>query len=483
MESIWTETVNIPSRQALTEDRRVDAAVIGAGMAGILTAYFLSLQGMEVIVLEADRIGGGQTKNTTAKITSQHGMIYENLIKTFGWEKARLYGAGNQAAIDKYQEIIEKEAIFCGFKRLPAYLYSTKESVSSNKDKLIRETKAASQLGLPARFCEKVSLPFETVGAVCFDNQAQFHPLKFMEGLAEKLNIYENTRVLGVKGHQIRTEGGRINARHIVFAVHYPMLIVPGFYFLRLHQDRSYVVAYEGAAPLQGMYYSADQEGLSYRSYGNLLLAGGGSHRTGKNEQGGRYEEIRRRAEREFPGLRERTCWSAQDCVTHDGLPLIGKYSVLRPYWHVITGFGKWGMTFSMLGAMILSDTIAGRENPYARLFSPQRWNFFPSLKKFMADFGESAAGLLRLRHFWGLPGESELLKGQGGIVRKGLRRYGCYKGEDGTLHRISLRCPHMGCELSWNPDEKSWDCPCHGSRFDYCGNLIDDPARRDIQS
>lgn len=481
MKSIWTETTKIPPRQPLTEDQSVDVAVIGAGMAGILTAYFLSRQGMKVIVLEADRIGSGQTKNTTAKITSQHGMIYEKLIKTLGREKVRLYGEGNQAAIDKYQEIIEKEAIFCGFKRLPAYLYA-KEG-NSAKEKLIREAQVASQLGLPAHFCEKLSLPFETAGAVCFEDQAQFHPLKFIEGLAEKLKIYENTRVLKVKGHWIQTDRGKVNARQIVFAVHYPMLIVPGFYFLRLHQERSYVTAYEGAAPLEGMYYSIDQNGLSYRSYGELLLAGGGAHRTGKNERGGRYEEIRRKVEQDFPGLRERAYWSAQDCLTHDGLPLIGKYSVFRPYWHVVTGFGKWGMTFSMLGAMILSDNIAGRENPYARLFSPQRWNFFPSLKKWIIDFGESAAGLLWLRHFWNLPKESELLKGQGGVVRKGVRRYGCYREEDGTLHRISLRCPHMGCELSWNPDEKSWDCSCHGSRFDYHGNLIDDPARRSIKS
>lgn len=477
MKSIWSET-KIPPRHPLTTDQEVEAAVIGAGMAGILTAYFLSLQGMKVIVLEADRIGSGQTQNTTAKITSQHGMIYKKLIKTLGSEKARLYGAGNQAAIDKYQEIIERENISCDFERLPAYLYSTKD-----KKELILEAEAASSLGLPAHFCEKVSLPFQTKGAVCFDRQAQFHPLKFIHKLSEKLNIYENTRVLKVKGHLIRTNRGEINAQQIIFAAHYPMLIMPGFYFLRLHQDRSYVTAYEGAKPLTGIYYSADQGGLSYRSYGNLLLAGGSSHRTGKNYLGGCYEKIRVKVNQEFPGLRERTYWSAQDCITHDGLPLIGKYSFLRPYWHVITGFGKWGMSFSMLGAMILSDSIAGRENPYARLFSPQRCNFFSSVKSFMVDFRESASGLLWLHDLGKLPRESELSNGQGGVVRKGILRYGCYRDENGTPHRISLRCPHMGCELSWNPDDKSWDCPCHGSRFDRYGNLIDAPAKVGVKS
>lgn len=477
MKSIWSET-KIPPRHPLTTDREVEVAVIGAGMAGILTAYFLTLQGMKVIVLEADRIGSGQTQNTTAKITSQHGIIYEKLIKNLGSEKARLYGAGNHAAIDKYQEIIERENIPCDFERLPAYLYSTKD-----KEKLIREAEAASKLGLPAHFCEKVPLPFKTEGAVCFEGQAQFHPLKFIRKLSEKLNIYENTRVLKVKGHLIQTNRGDINAQQIIFASHYPMLIVPGFYFLRLHQDRSYVTAYEGAKPLAGIYYSADPEGLSYRSYGDLLLAGGSSHRTGKNRSGGCYEEIRKKVNQEFPGLRERTYWSAQDCMTHDGLPLIGKYSILRPYWHVITGFGKWGMSFSMLGAMILSDNLAGRENPYARLFSPQRWNFLLSARNFMMDFKESAAGLLWLHDLGKLPRESELSNGQGGVVRKGIRRYGCYRDEKGIPHKISLRCSHMGCELSWNPDDKSWDCPCHGSRFDYHGNLIDDPAKDGVKS
>lgn len=478
MKSIWTETAKIPPRHPLTAGQSAEAVVIGAGLAGILTAYLLTLYGMQVIVLEADRIGSGQTQNTTAKITSQHGMIYERLTRTLGSEKAYLYGAGNQAAIDKFEEIIKREGISCDFERLPSYLYSISE-----KEKLLREADAAFKLGLPAHFCEKAPLPFETAGAVCFENQAQFHPMKFVRALSEKLDIYENTRVLGVKGHLIRTNRGDIHAGQIIFAVHYPMLIVPGFYFLRLHQDRSYVAAYEGAAPLKGMYYSADKEGLSYRSYGNLLLAGGSSHRTGKNRRGGCYEEVRRKVNQQFPGLRERACWSAQDCITHDGLPLIGRYSILHPDWHVITGFGKWGMSFSMLGAMILSDYIVGLENPYARLFSPQRWNFLPSVKNMLIDFRESAAGLLWLHDLGNLPRESELLKGQGGVVRKGIRRYGCYRDENGIPHRISLRCPHMGCELSWNPDEKSWDCPCHGSRFDYHGNLIDGPARTNAKT
>ncbi|MBD5549134.1 MAG: FAD-dependent oxidoreductase [Lachnospiraceae bacterium] len=473
MESIWSKSVEIQDKQVCSSDKSVDVAVIGAGMAGILTAHLLKERGVEVIVIEADRIAGGQTKNTTAKITSQHGMRYENLLRKYGQEKARLYASANREAIDLYQDIIEKHEIVCDFERLPSYLYSMED-----EEKLKKEAEAASRLGISAHFCKKTSLPFAVKGAVCFEEQAQFHPLKFLRRLAEELDIYEGSRVLSVKGHVILTNHGKIRAQNIIFTTHYPIINIPGYYFLRQHQERSYVVAYSGVEALNGMYYSADTEGLSYRSYQNILLAGGSAHRTGRNEMGGCYEAIRQEVKKYFPKAEETACWSAQDCVTHDELPFIGKYSLFRPYWYVITGFGKWGMTFSMIAASIIADEIAGKENPYACLFSPQRWNFVPAIKKFMVDLWESSVGLLWLRELLSTQKEADLKNGQGGVVRKGLKRYGCYKEEDGTIHRVSLRCPHMGCELGWNQDEQSWDCSCHGSRFDYNGNLIDNPAK-----
>lgn len=476
MKSIWSRGTEIGERPECSAERTVETAVIGAGMAGILTAYLLKQKGTEVIVIEANRIAGGQTKNTTAKITSQHGMVYENLIKSYGCEKARLYAAANQEAIDNYQAIITEKKIECDFKRLPSYLYSTED-----KEKLKREAEAAVKLGLPAHFCDEVPLPFPVKGAVCFEEQAQFHPLKFIKELAKELEIYEDTMVLKVKGHTILTDHGKITAQNIVFATHYPIINIPGWYFLRQHQERSYVIAYFSKEEMEGIYYSADKEGLSLRNYQNILLAGDSAHRTGRNEQGGCYESIRKKIKKYFPEAEETACWSAQDCMTHDGLPLIGKYSFLRPYWYVATGFAKWGMTFSMIAGMMISDEIAGKENPYARFFAPQRWNFMPSIRKFMVDLWESSIGLLWIRHMFTGQKESDLKGGQGGIVRRGLKRYGCYKQEDGTVHRVSLRCPHMGCELCWNPDERSWDCPCHGSRFDYLGNLIDDPARENV--
>lgn len=473
--SIWSETTETEERIPLSGNKEVDVAVIGAGMAGILTAFFLQQRGRQVIVLEADRLGGGQTKNTTAKITSQHGLIYEKLIRKYGLTKARLYAKANEEAIRKYQNIIEENDIDCDFERLPSYLYSIR-----NREKLIQEAKAASRLGLPATYMETIPLPFSTAGAVCFENQAQFHPLKFLKEIEKNLEIYENTMVYSVKGHRIMTNQGTVEAEHIVFATHYPFPIVPGFYFLRQHQERSYVVAFSGVRKLEGMYYSIDEQGLSLRRAGDLILLGSGTHRTGKNESGGRYAAIRAQAKKYFPEGKEAAHWSAQDCKSHDQLPLIGVYSHFRPYWYVATGFKKWGMTFSMISAMIISDRICGTENPYEKLFSPQRFHPLVAARDFMIDFGTSIRGLLTGYHICSCMKEKNLEKGHGGIVRKGFRRYASYRDETGTIHRISLRCPHMGCELLWNPDELSWDCPCHGSRFDYDGNLIDNPAQKD---
>lgn len=489
-ESVWSKTVRIPERKSLSGNCDTEVAVIGAGMAGILTAYLLKQEGKEVIVLEADRVGSGQTKNTTAKITSQHGLIYSKLIKNLGVESARLYAKANENAIAAYQKLVEEKQIECHFKRVPSYLYSVR-----NRRALKKEAETAASFGVSAYFTEESELPFPIAGAVCFENQAQFHPLKFIEKIAEPLIIYEKTKVLSVNGHCIRTEQGRINAKHIVFATHYPITNIPGFYFLRQHQERSYVLALSGVKPIEGMYYSIDSEGLSVRMEGDELLLGGGGHRTGQGADEKRsskkvanktktegYVPLKRAEEQYYPEAEETARWSAQDCLPHDDLPLIGGFSVYRPYWHVATGFKKWGMTASMLSAMIIRDRICGLENPYEKLFTPRRLHVKAGFRKFIKDVGISTKGLVKGAFHLPFGTENRLKPGQGGIVRMGLRRYGCYRDEQGILHRISVRCPHMGCELEWNHQDKTWDCPCHGSRFDYDGELIDNPAQTDAK-
>lgn len=275
MESIWSSTVQIHERGSLEEDISVEAVVIGAGMAGILTAYLLEENGVPVVVLEADRIASGQTKNTTAKITSQHGLIYSKFIKSLGRKKAQLYAMAQEAAISEYERIIEEKGIKCHFQKLPSYLYS-----ACQKDVLLEEAQAAQAVGLDAKFLEKADLiienkfPIENVGAVCFEGQAQFHPLEFVNEISRGLVVFEKTKVLSVKGNKIITNHGTVTAEHIIFACHYPFINVPGFYFAREHQDRSYVIAFENAMQPEGMYYSIDQGGLSLRNYENFLLIG-----------------------------------------------------------------------------------------------------------------------------------------------------------------------------------------------------------------
>jgi len=489
MESIWSKTVSLPPRQPLFGDRTAEVAVIGAGMAGILTAYFLQEAGLEVVVLEADRTAGGQTKNTTAKLTSQQGMIYHRMIRELGMQKARLYARSQEGAIRAYEELVSKEHIDCHFCRLPSYLYGTNPGQGEASAKkpangvfseflAKKEAAAAASLGLPARFTTETGLPFPVSGAVRFDRQAQFHPLEFIKPLAEQLTIFEKTRVQKVKQHRIITDRGTVTARHIVFACHYPFVNFPGFYLLRQHQERSYVLALSGARlPEYAMYYGIGPNGFSMRRHEDLLLFGGCSHRTGKNGNGQEYEKLLSAAKRYFPDCTVQARWSAQDCMPHDRLPFIGPYSALRPYWHVATGFQKWGMTNSMVAALLLRDQICGLPNPYEALFRPQRCLFGAAAKNLWMDLGENTRGILK--GTFHLPWKEEhLMPGQGKIIRIGWKRYACYKDEAGVLHKSSARCPHFGCELSWNPAEKTWDCPCHGSRFDYDGNLIDNPAQ-----
>lgn len=474
MESIWCRSCEIRGRDSLNRNIRTQAAVIGAGMAGILTAYALQEAGREVVVLEADRIAGGQTKNTTAKITSQHGLIYHELKERFGREKAGLYGAANQAAVEEYRRIVREENICCDFEDRYSCIYS------DNTERLKREAETASSLGLPASLVRYIPLPVACAGAVRFERQAQFHPLKFIRAIAERLTVYEHTPVRKVEGNTLVTDKGRVEADSIVFACHYPFINFPGMYFARMHQERSYVLALENAARTDGMFLGEGKEGYSFRSYGRLLLFGGENHRTGESADGDRYRMLHEKAGQLFPGCRETACWSAQDCMTPDSVPYIGPYAAGRPGWYVATGFQKWGMTTSMVSAMLLRDLICGKQSPWEAVFTPRRFaaSDFPKI----TDEGKHAVRSLLKRNFF-VPRETaaELPAGHGGIVLLNGEKAGIYKDGDGKIYAVDVRCPHLGCQLEWNPDEKSWDCPCHGSRFDYRGRLIDNPAQEGI--
>lgn len=431
MASIWSETARLPEYAPLTEDIRTRVLIIGGGMAGLLCARKLQDAGIDYILAEANTIGTGITKNTTAKITSQHGLIYHKLIQKFGTEKAKLYLDANQAALEEYRRLCS--GIDCDYSEQNNFIYSL-----NNHQKLEEELSALEKLNFSAQFVQIPDLPFPTAGAILFLHQAQFHPLKFLAAITKDLRIYEHTPVRELGPHTAKTDRGTITADKIIVATHFPILNKHGSYFLKMYQHRSYCLALENVPLVKGMYVDESKTGLSLRSHNGLLILGGGSHRTGK--PGGGWTELEAFANEHYPGAQIRCRWATQDCMTLDGVPYIGQYSARTPDLFVATGFNKWGMSSSMVAAELLTDLISGKENPYAALFSPSRSILHPQLA---VNAFEAVTNLLSFS---------------------------------------KKRCPHMGCALKWNPLEHTWDCPCHGSRFEEDGTLIDNPATNDLK-
>lgn len=430
MRSLWKATASLPEFPELVGDVRTDVLIIGGGIAGILTAYLLHEKGVRYVLVEKGRICSGTTGNTTAKITFQHGLIYDKILKSDGTEAARKYLAANRAAFDKYAELCGKTD--CDYEIKDNYVYST-----DDRRKLEKEVEALEKIGYIADLCENVPLPIKTVGAVKFPDQAQFNPLKFLSSVAEGLNIYENTFVREMRGNTAVTDKGKIRADTVIAATHFPFINKHGSYFLKLYQHRSYVIALENAQDVNGMYVDECDTGLSFRNYEGLLLLGGGGHRTGK--KGGNWAELRAFAAKKYPDSREKHFWATQDCMSLDGIPYIGRYSAKTHGFYVASGFNKWGMTGSMTAAMLLSDMILGKRNGFASVFDPSRSIVKPQL------FINGAEAVCNL------------------------------------LTPSKKRCPHLGCALKWNESERSWDCPCHGSRFTEHGRVLDNPANGDL--
>ncbi len=431
MKSLWEATAEKPKFEALRGNKTTDVLIIGGGIAGVLCALELRNAGVDYILVEAKEIGSGVTKNTTAKITSQHGLIYDKLISNFGIEAAKGYFQINELAIKKYREICG--GLRCDFEEKDSFVYTrTKE------EKIIKEAEALQKIGCRVEFTKNAPLPFRAT-AVGYKGQAQFNPLKFLYQISEDLNIYENTAVRELADNTAKTDYGEIKANKIIVATHFPFINKHGLYFLKMYQHRSYVLGLKNTPKINGMYVDEDLKGLSFRNYGDLLLLGGGSHRTGKN--GGNYTELREFVKRHYPKAEEQYHFATQDCETLDGVPYIGEYSNKTEGLYVATGFNKWGMTSAMVSAMLLKDKIIGVKNPYDEIFNPSRGIVYPQLGINML---EAVSGLL-----------SPTVK----------------------------RCPHLGCGLKWNKWEHTWDCSCHGSRFTKEGKLIDNPAIGDLKT
>lgn len=429
MSSIWQKSAKKPVFSTHKGDAKTDVLIIGGGMAGLLCAYMLADAGVDYMLVEASEICSGVTKNTTAKLTFQHGLIYDKLIKSFGAERAQKYLWANRAALAKYRELCRD--IDCDFEEKSSFVYSM-----TDRRKIEREVAALRRLGCPAEFMQETVLPFRVAGAVRVDDQAQFDPLKFAYAISEGLNIYENTKVRALMPKCAITNRGKIRANKIIVATHFPILNKHGGYFLKMYQSRSYVISLKNAQDVGGMYIDETEKGLSFRNFSGQLLLGGGAHRTGK--KGGGWRELETTAKRLYPEAKITARWATQDCMTLDGAPYIGRYSKSADGLYVATGFNKWGMTSSMAAAQILTDMMLGRQNDYADAFAPDRSIWHPQL---FINAAESTIGLLT---------------------------------------PTAPRCPHLGCALKYNKQEHSWDCPCHGSRFEKNGRLLDGPATDD---
>ena len=430
MESIWRDTAAIPTFPRLDHDLKTDVLIVGGGLAGVLCACFLEQDGVNYALIESDRIFNGVSGFTTAKITVQHGLIYEKLIRRYGVEAAQIYYQANAAALADYRRLCS--GIGCDFETADAYVYSV-----DRRKKLEKELSAQERIGCPAEFVRDLPLPFPTEGGIRITDQAQFHPLKFAAEISRGLHIYEHTAAREFVGNTVLTDHGRIQASKIIIATHFPVINKHGSYFLKLYQHRSYVLALSNGQNVNGMYMDERKTGLSFRNYQNLLILGGGAHRTGK--PGGDWEPLSTFSKTHYPAAIEKYRWATQDCMSLDGIPYIGQYSKHTPDLYVATGFNKWGMTSSMVAAGILRDLVQGRENAYAAVFSPSRTILHPQLA---CNAAEAVAHLV-------------------------------------TPTRP--RCPHMGCALKWNPQEHTWDCPCHGSRFGKDGKLLNNPATDDL--
>ena len=429
--SLWTASAVMPDFPALDADLNTDILIVGGGLAGLLCCRLLTDAGAKAVLIEADKLCRGVSANTTAKITAQHGLIYSKLLQRFGADAARSYWQINTGAIAGLRSLAQ--GIDCDLETKDNYIFG--EGCAGS---LLKELSALKELGIPGEYVPTNKLPFPTAGAIRFREQAQFHPLKFAAGIARDLKIFENTPALEFQKNTVVTKGGKIRANRIIIATHFPILNKHGGYFMKLYQQRSYVLALKNGPDVDGMYLSAGENGISLRNYGDLLLLGGGGHRTGKH--GGGWEALEDFAKRYLPGTKEQFRWATQDCITLDAMPYIGRYSPGTPNMYVATGFNKWGMTGTMVSAQILTDMLQGIRHPGAELFSPARKM---ALLPLAQNAGESTLNLLR---------------------------------------PAVPRCPHLGCALRWNPREHSWDCPCHGSRFDEDGKLVDNPATGDLK-
>jgi glycine/D-amino acid oxidase-like deaminating enzyme/nitrite reductase/ring-hydroxylating ferredoxin subunit len=488
-ESLWLQGTERGKYPAAEGEVLCEVAVVGGGITGLTTALLLKHLGVRVALIEAGTIGAGVSGNNTAKVTALQATTYSTIRNRHGDDAAADYASASAAGVEKVAELAATEEIDCDLQRRPAYTYAIDESEVAAVRK---EAEAAAAAGLPVVLDDGggLGVPFPVHGAVRLDNQVLLHPGKYTQGLAAALDgdgclIFENSRVLHVdsgKQYRLRTSTGTVVAQQVVIATHYPILD-RGLFFARLEPTRAYCVAarLRTGSPPHGLGISAGNPSWSLGSAGDLLVLCGQSHPTGRRDIGRPYQRLADFAHRHWDIEQITHRWSAQDPSSYDRLPMIGSYLPGSTGLHVATGFMKWGLSTGTFAAMILADLIAGKENPWAHRFSPHRLSVrsAPTLARMNLKVAADLVGDRLRPADAGTP--QDVAPGQARVVRDGRGKTGVYRDMDGTLHAVSLRCTHLGCLLRFNDAEHSWDCPCHGSRFDVDGTVLEGPASRSL--
>ncbi len=425
MTSLWQEAEK-RHYPTLGKDIATDVLIIGGGMTGLLCAKELQDNGIDCVVAEARQIGSGISGKTTAVVSAQHDILYSDIIKKYDDKTALLYLKSNLRGVNKIKKLSEKYP--CDYETIPAVLFS-----QDNEVKMQEEVCTLRRFGFNARFVSSIPIPIECKGGVAFPNQGQMHPVKLMQEIAKELKVYENTFIRKIENNVAYSDNGKIKANKIIIATHFPFINKYGLYSIKLYQKRSYVIALKNAPILHGSYADNSISDFYFRSYKDMLLVGGGDHRTGKTKGG--YDTLREYIRNAFPDAIEEYAWSTQDCMSLDGIPYIGRYSPSLPNVYVATGYNEWGMTPSAVAAEVLSDLIMYNESKYEKVYSPSR-----------------------------------------SILHKQLWVNAANTIADYVYPTVK-RCPHLGCALKYNKFEHSYDCPCHGSRFEENGSIIDNPA------
>lgn len=495
--SFWSDSVELPSFTTLDKDIETEVLVVGGGISGLMNAYQLTMRGYEVTIIEGNSILSGTTANTTARIMAQQGLLYGQISKQKDEDSARLYYDSQMEAIDEIENIVNKHDIDCDFKRVDGVIYAVYED--SVKD-LEKEAEVYKTLGIDGNlFRNEMKLPFETSTELVMKNQAEFHPLKFLQTILEVLKekgvtVYEHTRGESIDGNTLSTTDGiKIDFENIIIATHFPFLDFDGLYFNSFKISYGYgLVVMSTTPPPENLSLNGyDGASLSTRNVVNpdssrpTVLFGGLGHMSYEmKDMSEQLDKLKLYADQKTNNEEILNAYRAQDLMTADSLPFIGFFDKEHNNRFVATGFNKFGMTNGVLSSMIINDLMEGNDNRYEALLSPHRnKGTFQQLNQHISNpmhVVQSEAKNMMDKY----PDitETELNTGQGKIVKDASMKKGLYRDED-TYHIVDNRCTHMGCSLGWNQDDKTWDCPCHGSRFNYKGEVIEGPAIENLEN